>query len=135
MAKEKRIALLRKAYDLWHARARESQDAFHAAKVLRAILKKVETPSATAAADGGCQCPLCKDHGGTGPFEGGAHSCSNLEECARVPAITQMFPEQMLDFDELPALDRFITNESMLDWSRSNCPLLFTDVPQPSFED
>jgi hypothetical protein len=57
-----------------------------------------------------------------------------------VPAITQMFPEQALDFDELPALDRFITNESMLGWSRYNCPLLFTDVPQPtsgnmSFED
>lgn len=57
-----------------------------------------------------------------------------------MPAITQMFPEQALDFDELPALDRFITNESMLDWSRFNCPLLFTDVPQPtsgnmSFED
>lgn len=113
---------------MWQSRAHESQDALHATKVLRAILKKVQTPD--PGADGGAQCPLSRALSGVGPFEGGSHVCRNQEECETIPAITQTFPEQAVDFDELPALDRFFNNSTTMEWSRFNCPLLFSDVPQ-----
>lgn len=113
---------------MWQSRAGESQDALHASRVLQAILKKGSNPPANGGGGGGSQCPLSQGLGGNGPFEGGSRFCTNREECERVPAITQLSADQTVNFDELPALDRFFTSETMLDWSRANCPLLFTDA-------
>lgn len=118
---------------MWQSRASESHDALHATKVLRAILNKVEEPPGPVAstANGGSQCPLSRGLNGISPFEGGSYVCRNVEECAQVPAISQTLVDQAVNFDELPALDRLFTSEAMLDWSRFNCPVLFSDTEQP----
>merc|ERR1711981_633332 len=46
-----RIQLLQRAHSIWNERGAKSKDARHAAKVLRAILIRVETPAATTISD------------------------------------------------------------------------------------
>lgn len=127
--------LLQTAYDMWHARASDSLDAVHASKVLRAILKKVndqKTGPLSSAKEASCPMSSGKrDQEAPGPFEG-SHFCQNVEQCQKVPALSQTQVTEQINFDELPDLDSFFTGDGpTLDWGRFNCPLLFSDIDGP----
>ncbi|RFU76687.1 fungal specific transcription factor domain-containing [Trichoderma arundinaceum] len=49
----KRIATLRTAYTIWSARSATSSDAFHASRVLRAILSRIDPPGTNASTSSG----------------------------------------------------------------------------------
>jgi hypothetical protein len=126
--REMRINLLRDAYQSYVERSFESQDAAFATKVLRAILKRVGSPS--SASSGNQSLPL-----GHTPVHMMLSQQRNGEHAAKGSTVLMQDPldgVQHLNFDELPPLDGIFNNSEPFDWVSLSLLSLFAMLrPRP----
>ncbi|KAI8672600.1 Zn(2)-C6 fungal-type domain-containing protein [Fusarium sp. Ph1] len=119
--RQHRIQLLQRAHAIWNERGAKSKDARHAAKVLRAILLRVETPAATTISEPGTLDTTSTEYayidGGT---SGAMPDLSGIS-----------IAEYSIDYQELLPMENFFGSTEGFDWISIDHYLRSGNVNEP----
>lgn len=114
--RQHRIIMLHKSQEIWTRAGAEFEDARHAAKLLRAVLAKVDTPSTASEAETPYppSAPMSRIIQATGQ----SLRISDDTSMAHDPTFTTPFPEgdYPINFDQLPDLDDLFSSTEALNW-------------------
>ncbi|CAH0016003.1 unnamed protein product [Clonostachys rhizophaga] len=110
-----RIAILWTSYRMWLARSKDSADALHGSKVLRAILSRIDTTTTTSPSSGPASSSTARtlqsDNDDT------ARTTQSSQELASELGISEANFTNMLNFDDLPSLETvFMNNNETTYW-------------------
>ncbi|KAF5002310.1 hypothetical protein FDECE_10666 [Fusarium decemcellulare] len=120
--RQHRIQLLQRAYAIWNERGAKSKDSRHAAKVLGAILNRVDTPTTSSSET----VTLADEMPTTDYVYGAPVALDTIPDLAAMP-----MPDYSVSYPELLPLDNFLGPTEGFDWLSIDQYLRSGNVDEP----